>query len=241
MKEQMKILNSRETIERAFEIAEQEGILFFREVSSILPYIDMVKLTENVKAFKGKTPINTIQAELQFACGQSPNFIKHDTFYGSFYDNKKWRGGWALLRNKKHLINSFKDNYSNSTNIIRDLTFEKIKKINEENKKSISDPKISISTVELHKRSRNSKLKEYVLQEFDGSCSNCGKDKTFISKAKESQYFEVHHIQEFNGEWNDTLENMAPLCPQCHKEAHFGKYKEEIYNKLLIIDKPWVK
>ncbi len=38
-----------------------------------------------------------------------------------------------------------------------------------------------------------------------------------------SDYLEVHHIIFLADEGPDTTENVAALCPSCHRECHHGK------------------
>lgn len=40
---------------------------------------------------------------------------------------------------------------------------------------------------------------------------------------KEGQPFlEVHHINRLADDGPDTPENVAAICPNCHREAHYG-------------------
>jgi predicted HNH restriction endonuclease len=36
-------------------------------------------------------------------------------------------------------------------------------------------------------------------------------------------YVEVHHVIPLGEDGDDSLANAAALCPQCHREQHFGK------------------
>lgn len=38
-------------------------------------------------------------------------------------------------------------------------------------------------------------------------------------------YLEVHHILPLGESGDDTLENVAALCPSCHRELHYGKLR----------------
>jgi len=44
-------------------------------------------------------------------------------------------------------------------------------------------------------------------------------------------YLEVHHWTPLAEGGLDTIENAAALCPNCHKQAHFGEHKEFIRMK----------
>jgi len=45
-------------------------------------------------------------------------------------------------------------------------------------------------------------------------------------------YVEVHHINRLADGGEDTLKNMACLCPKHHREVHFGKEKENLRKML---------
>jgi predicted restriction endonuclease len=38
-------------------------------------------------------------------------------------------------------------------------------------------------------------------------------------------YLEVHHVKPLGEGGDDTLLNAAALCPSCHRELHFGKFR----------------
>jgi hypothetical protein len=51
-------------------------------------------------------------------------------------------------------------------------------------------------------------------------------------------YLEVHHIVPLSEGGDDTLINAAALCPSCHRELHFGKFRLEKRAELKsVIDK----
>jgi 5-methylcytosine-specific restriction enzyme A len=48
-------------------------------------------------------------------------------------------------------------------------------------------------------------------------------------------YLEVHHICRLADDGPDKPINVAALCPNCHKEAHFGLKQEKLKDKLQKI------
>ena len=46
-------------------------------------------------------------------------------------------------------------------------------------------------------------------------------------------YVEVHHIKRLADDGEDTLKNVACLCPKHHREIHFGLNKERLKEILL--------
>lgn len=65
----------------------------------------------------------------------------------------------------------------------------------------------------------------YVLQRADGRCELCG-STTFFTAAGDP-YLEVHHLVQLAHGGPDTPENAAALCPNCHRELHYGAAKSQ--------------
>ncbi|WP_198432052.1 HNH endonuclease [Marinomonas sp. BSi20584] len=69
---------------------------------------------------------------------------------------------------------------------------------------------------------RNPDVIAETLERAAGVCERCGKGAPFIRSKDGSPYLEVHHIQRLADNGPDTLENTKALCPNCHRELHFG-------------------
>ncbi len=69
---------------------------------------------------------------------------------------------------------------------------------------------------------RNPDVVAEVLAQASGKCQQCGSPAPFTRKSDGSPYLEVHHKipLAFGGE--DTVVNAIALCPNCHREAHYG-------------------
>ena len=61
----------------------------------------------------------------------------------------------------------------------------------------------------------------------NGICELCKQPAPF-RKPDGTPYLEVHHWTPLADGGDDTIENAAALCPNCHKEAHFGLNSEII-------------
>lgn len=70
---------------------------------------------------------------------------------------------------------------------------------------------------------RNSDIVVEVLHRADGICERCNKPAPFLRAKDNSPYLEVHHILQLADGGQDTVENAQALCPNCHREAHYGK------------------
>jgi predicted HNH restriction endonuclease len=76
---------------------------------------------------------------------------------------------------------------------------------------------------------RDLSVKAWVLQNARGVCECCKKDAPFFY-SDGLPYLEVHHVRQLREGGSDTVSNAVALCPNCHKELHFGAKK----NKLVI-------
>lgn len=69
---------------------------------------------------------------------------------------------------------------------------------------------------------RNPDVVAEVLFEANGVCGGCKKRAPFNRKSDGSPYLEVHHKRPLANHGEDTVENAIALCPNCHRERHFG-------------------
>lgn len=80
---------------------------------------------------------------------------------------------------------------------------------------------------------RSAQVRNYVLSRAKGECEWCG-SKGFETRAG-SIYLETHHIQPLSENGSDTVLNVIALCPNHHREAHFGKDAESFKDELLRV------
>lgn len=81
-------------------------------------------------------------------------------------------------------------------------------------------PKVLFVTRKVY--SRNPDVVAAVLIRAKGICEKCMKPAPFIKIKDNSPYLEVHHkIMLANG-GEDTIDNAIALCPNCHRESHYG-------------------
>ena len=77
---------------------------------------------------------------------------------------------------------------------------------------------------------RDPKVREAVLQRANGKCELCC--IAGFEKPDGKAYLEAHHIIALAHEGEDRLTNVIALCPNDHREAHFGKRAKEIEKKM---------
>lgn len=79
--------------------------------------------------------------------------------------------------------------------------------------------KIKVTSVGFN---RNPDVIVEVLIRSQGVCERCDKRAPFIRKKDNTPYLEVHHKIMLSNGGEDTVENAIALCPNCHREIHFG-------------------
>lgn len=74
---------------------------------------------------------------------------------------------------------------------------------------------------------RNAYIVEYTRRRANGICELCGNEAPF-KNSKGEPYLEVHHIVWLSKGGDDTIENTAALCPNCHRKMHMINDEEDV-------------
>jgi 5-methylcytosine-specific restriction protein A len=69
---------------------------------------------------------------------------------------------------------------------------------------------------------RNPDVVAEVTMRAKGKCEGCKEKAPFLRRKDGTPYLEVHHIQQLADEGEDTVRNAIALCPNCHRERHYG-------------------
>jgi hypothetical protein len=80
---------------------------------------------------------------------------------------------------------------------------------------------------------RDPKVRDAVLARAKGCCEYCGVPG--FLKPNGNRYLETHHIIALAAEGADRLTNVIALCPNDHREAHFGERRG--FLELQMIDR----
>jgi len=78
---------------------------------------------------------------------------------------------------------------------------------------------------------RSAEVRRYVLSRAKGKCEFCSIEG--FTLADGSTYLETHHVIPLADEGKDSPSNVAALCPNHHKEAHYGQAAAKIRDYLL--------
>lgn len=68
---------------------------------------------------------------------------------------------------------------------------------------------------------RDARVHAWVIQNAEGKCEACAKPAPFKTKAGRD-FLEVHHLHRLSDGGADTIWNAIAVCPNCHRELHFG-------------------
>jgi len=74
----------------------------------------------------------------------------------------------------------------------------------------------------------------YVLRRANGICEGCGSNAPFVTKQRRP-YLEPHHVRRRADGGPDDPGWVAALCPNCHREVHYGVKGEELNQRLSDI------
>ncbi len=95
---------------------------------------------------------------------------------------------------------------------------------------SFSEPPNGQKTVSRHSSQvtqykRDPNVKAWVLQNAKGICEACCEPSPF-EKYSGEPFLEVHHLRRLADKGSDTVSNAVALCPNCHRELHYGRHSE---------------
>jgi hypothetical protein len=79
---------------------------------------------------------------------------------------------------------------------------------------------------------RDPKVRVAALRRANGNCEHCGKPG--FPTPSGTPYLETHHVIFLAKEGKDKLTNVIALCPNDHREAHFGIRREEIEKEMML-------
>lgn len=69
------------------------------------------------------------------------------------------------------------------------------------------------------------------MQQATGNCECCNQPAPF-NGADGSPFLEVHHVRHLADGGSDTVENAVALCPNCHRELHYGQGAKALVSSL---------
>ncbi len=80
---------------------------------------------------------------------------------------------------------------------------------------------------------RDNQVRAHAIKRARGKCEYC--NVRGFAKINGGFYLEAHHIIALCDEGRDTVDNVIALCPQHHRQAHYGKDAESLESKFDMI------
>ena len=105
----------------------------------------------------------------------------------------------------------------------------------EAKKKNLSKPqgnrRPTATSFAITQYQRDAAVKAWVLQQANGKCESCGQPAPF-NGSDGLPFLEVHHVRQLADNGSDTVTNAVALCPNCHREAHYGENSRTLVSQL---------
>jgi 5-methylcytosine-specific restriction endonuclease McrA len=101
-----------------------------------------------------------------------------------------------------------------------------------ENAYKNSKIKVRTYTTTAKGRSTSTHVHSYAIQRSQGICESCDAPAPFETK-NGTPYLEVHHLKPISQGGSDHPENVAAVCPNCHRRTEKSK-DSDIFNNAII-------
>ena len=95
----------------------------------------------------------------------------------------------------------------------------------------VGSPTPNAYTSSVTQYQRDPSVKAWVLKQANGICECCNKQAPFLG-ADGLPYLEAHHVRKLAEKGADTTSNVVAVCPNCHRELHYGEQAKELVSKL---------
>lgn len=195
-------------------------------------YDDIYKEVSKIRSNLPKSWVQIIQRTIQDKSSDSEGYKGGENLFEAV--NGLGSGVWGL---RKQYTKEEIEKLINSIGELEPPTFEKHQeKFNIEVELSKKDtPKNRIYrlknapllpnkievTVSVY--NRNPDVVAEVLLRANGCCEKCKNPAPFLRAKDNTPFLEVHHIKQLAHGGQDSVQNTLALCPNCHKELHYGK------------------
>jgi 5-methylcytosine-specific restriction protein A len=83
---------------------------------------------------------------------------------------------------------------------------------------------------------RSADVRDYVLARAGGHCEKCKAKAPFL-RPTGTPYLEPHHIRRVSDGGPDDPRHVIALCPNCHRQAHFGSDVKAFRTHLMALMK----
>jgi len=91
------------------------------------------------------------------------------------------------------------------------------------------NPTVVITSITQYQR--DTSIKTWVLKEANGTCECCQQPAPFRG-VDGLPYLEIHHVRMLAKNGTDTTTNAVAVCPNCHRELHYGSQAGKLVKDL---------
>ncbi|TCI75907.1 helix-turn-helix domain-containing protein [Exiguobacterium sp. SH0S1] len=116
------------------------------------------------------------------------------------------------------------------------LTSKSTKHLKKRAEEANKDKQRNVRTITSTAYDRNPYISEYVKRLANGVCQLCEKEAPFKDATGEP-FLETHHVKWLSNGGEDTIENCAALCPNCHRKMHYLILSEDVEKLKAVAQK----
>lgn len=130
----------------------------------------------------------------------------------------------AFSKNSQHSILELDQNLVERVVLLPTLTSSEIAALKNsdkaDNQLGCEEPQVYYQATRQYRRCKN--VIDAAIERSRGLCEFCGEKAPFTRKSDGKPFLEVHHKRPLSEGGPDTLDNVAAICPNCHRQAHYG-------------------
>jgi len=176
-------------------------------------------------------------------CSESVAFGKHEEFGDNkhIYINPNQQEIDASYKHK-NLLDFVLDPPGNQTVLYenKEELYEKAREIKTNGIIPAGQEKPVETSITRNAFKRDATVVSFVLSRANGACEACEVKAPFTTSLGRP-YLEVHHMIHLANNGADTVDNTVAVCPNCHKELHYGvnslALSELVYKKVPQLTK----
>lgn len=205
--------------------------------ASVEAYLDMLRKERNNQPFVKKQYYRELAARF----GRTEKAFEYRMENISYVLSLKGRDWISSLKPARNVGTNvaekierqldFVEGRKSTPTVVFDMTVKKITP-EELRQKPAGNVRPQSTLTEVTQFSRDPAVKAWVLQEANGQCECCGQPAPFADPYG-SPFLEVHHVKQLADGGADVVSNTVAVCPNCHRELHYGSEAKALGESML--------
>jgi len=204
--------------------------------ASVRSYLEMRQKELDGKKYKKKEYYQRLSAEFS-RTEKSFEYRMQNISYVFSLMGRDWVKGLKpaknvgsnVFREIAEIIADLEDNLSNEYALFQNDVINSLK--NKKNSPPSGSKQPKKSQTSSTNYVRDPEVVAWILNSANGICECCKKPAPF-NKEDGTSFLEVHHLKQLADGGSDTTTNTIAVCPNCHRELHFGVNKVNIKMKV---------